>query len=175
MATERTEQVVTYVTPEVKEQIKREAKREDIPMSKHVRGLLDQARLEDTAEQHARDLNAEERLLEIVAEGKDEMETIAERISKQNHAIAGLMTYPVVNFQLLKAAHSPPEPTINDWFDEARNRLRVSGGTSNTDDFDIIIPRKSETDEDADGGEDETAEEADAEKSERERRANQIQ
>lgn len=88
MSEERTEQVSTYVTPDVKDQLKNEARQEGIPLSKYVRQLLERARLEDTQEQLARDLNAEERLLELIAEGKDEMAAIAEDVRRQNEQIA---------------------------------------------------------------------------------------
>ena len=79
-------------------------------------------------EQLARDLNAEERLLEIVAEGKEELEGMAEQVEQQNQLVADLLArfgaYPIVNFQLLKTVHEPDEPTINTWFDESSKRLR---------------------------------------------------
>jgi len=130
MSSERDKQVATYVTEETKEQLKREADQEDVPLSKYLRQLIEQARLEDTQEQYARELNAEERLLEIVTEGKDEMAEMADQVEQQNRLVGDLLArfgaYPIVNFQLLKAAHSPSEPTINDWFGEASTRLRAA-------------------------------------------------
>ena len=128
MSDKRDKQVSTYVDSDTKDQLKREAKQQDVPLSTYIRDLIQQARLEDTQEQLARDLNAEERLLEIVAEGKDEIAEMSDQVNQQNQLVANLLAkfgaYPIVNFQLLKAAHSPSEATINDWFAESSQRLR---------------------------------------------------
>lgn len=91
MTEERTEQVSTYVTPETKDQLKNEARQEGVTLSKYVRQLLERARLEDTQEQLARDLNAEERLLALIAEGKDEMVEIADQVKRQNAEIVATL------------------------------------------------------------------------------------
>ena len=53
---------------------------------------------------------------------------MSDQVNQQNQLVANLLAkfgaYPIVNFQLLKAAHSPSEATINDWFAESSQRLR---------------------------------------------------
>lgn len=124
---ERDQQVSTYVTEETKEQLKNEARREGVALSEYVRSLIERARLEDTQEQLARDLNAEERLLELIAEGKDEIAEMAEQVEQQNRQVEQLLAkseqYSIVNFQLLKATHAPTERQVTAWFDAARTRL----------------------------------------------------
>lgn len=124
---ERDKQVSTYVTEETKAQLKNEARREGMSLSEYLRDLIEQARLEDTQEQLARDLNAEERLLELIAEGKEEMAEMAEQVEQRNrqveHLLAKTGSYSIVNFQLLKAAHEPTEAHVSEWFDSASARL----------------------------------------------------
>lgn len=133
MSDERDKQVSTYVSEETKEQLKREADRADEPLSKYIRGLIQQARLEDTQEQLARDLNAEERLLEIIKEGKAEMAEMTEQVERQNQTIQNFMAhlggYSIANWKLLKATHQPSEAQASEWFASAGETLSETGSS----------------------------------------------
>lgn len=81
------EPVTMYFSEEEKEQIKQEAAAEDKSVSTYCRDIVQEHRFQRTAE----DLDAEERLERVLAEGTDHMATIADDIREQNGLVIHLL------------------------------------------------------------------------------------
>jgi hypothetical protein len=120
--------VTFYVTAETHSALKDEARQADDTLSTYVHGLVQGSRHAETLEEKARELNAEERIEQLLAEGKDELRSIARSVEQRNDDVADMVaragTYSIVNFELLKRAHSPPETWIDDAFGTGSRRLR---------------------------------------------------
>lgn len=83
----RREPVTMYFSEEEKEAIEKEAAAEDKSVSTYCRDIVQSHRFDRTAD----DIGAEERLERLVAEGTEQLETIAEDVREQNGLVIHLL------------------------------------------------------------------------------------
>jgi hypothetical protein len=110
----RDNEITVYVSDETKQEIKQRADDEDKTISTYVDGVLRRYFIMEDEEQVATETRAEQRLEELIALGKDELQETAQEIAKMNTKMGA---YAAANFELMKRDYH-----------EARRRDALSTG-----------------------------------------------
>lgn len=108
-----------YVSAEEKKHLETEADEAGETLSSYCYKLMQAQREREGLDKAATDLNAEERMLRLLADGEERLEEIAEEI-KDINARAG--AYSVANFELLKQDY--PDAKRRDVLETGARRLR---------------------------------------------------
>jgi hypothetical protein len=102
----RDNQLTIYVEDDIKQELERNADDEDQTVSTYAANLLERQLQTDATDQIEREQNAEERLNELIALGKDELTQMGTEIAdlqqdiRELHAKTGV--YAVANWEVLK-------------------------------------------------------------------------
>jgi hypothetical protein len=102
----RDNQLTIYVEDDIKQELERNADEEDQTISTYAANLLERQLQADATDQIEREQNAEERLNELIALGKDELTQMGTEIAdlqqdiRELHAKTGV--YAVANWEVLK-------------------------------------------------------------------------
>ena len=110
----RDNEITVYVSDETKQEIKQRADDEDKTISTYVDGVLRRYFIMEDEEQVATETRAEQRLEELIALGKDELQETAQEIAEMNTKMGA---YAAANFELMKRDYH-----------EARRRDALSTG-----------------------------------------------
>ena len=86
----RDNEITVYVSDETKQDIKQRADDEDKTISTYVDGVLRRYFIMEDEEQVATETRAEQRLEELIALGKDELQETAQEIAEMNTKMGGL-------------------------------------------------------------------------------------
>ena len=102
----RDNQLTVYIEDDLKQELERNATEEDQTVSTYAANLLERQLHADATDQIEREQNAEERLNELIALGKDELTQMGTEITelqqdiRELHAKTGV--YAVANWEVLK-------------------------------------------------------------------------
>jgi sugar-specific transcriptional regulator TrmB len=102
----RDNQLTIYVEDDIKQELERNANEEDQTVSTYAANLLERQLQTDATDQIEREQNAEERINELIALGKDELTQMGTEIAdlqqdiRELHAKTGV--YAVANWEVLK-------------------------------------------------------------------------
>lgn len=115
----RDELISVYVTKEDKKHIQAEANEAGETLSSYLYKLIQEQRRREGVDRAATELNAEERIEALIAEGTENLEEIAEDI-KDINARAGV--YSIANFELLKQNY--PDARRKEVLETGAKRIR---------------------------------------------------
>lgn len=102
----RDNQLTVYIEDDIKQELERNAAEEDQTVSTYAANLLERQLQADATDEIEREQNAEERLNELIALGKDELTQMGTEITelqqdiRELHAKTGV--YAVANWEVLK-------------------------------------------------------------------------
>lgn len=102
----RDNQLTVYIEDDLKQELERNADEEDQTVSTYAANLLERQLQSDATDQIEREQNAEERLNELIALGKDELTRMGTEVAelqqdiRELHAKTGV--YAVANWEVLK-------------------------------------------------------------------------
>lgn len=116
----RTETVKSYVSPQLKEEIEREADRRDLSTSSLVEAYCRRGLRQDREDELAAETEAARRLGDVLDQGLDDFQDTARHIQNLN---AKTGVYAVAAFELLKREY--PEQTVKKALQTGSRRLRA--------------------------------------------------
>jgi len=99
----RDNKLTVYVADGTKAELERRAQQEGMDVSPYIDAALRRYFTMEAEEEIATEIRAAERIEELVALGKDELEETAREIAEMNTKMG---TYAIANFELLKGEHT---------------------------------------------------------------------
>jgi hypothetical protein len=149
--TDREHRVSAYVSEETKAALEDKATEEGVSVSTYLQGLIERHLKADAVDELSQEARAEERLLELIALGKDELRQSAGELRELN---AKLGAYAIANFEMMKYEFDHADTVRRDALSTGARRIRK--------DLDVDVEAEVDIDE-RDGSEDSPAGEVDGE------------